>query len=168
MYFVLPSHLIYFTDPWFFFTAILYKEVKLRLKLIFDPKMRLVLWFEVFVGTPVLVEDAWRCVTHNGILSFVRAFKDAFQRLQLLFIKARLWREKVNYPTDCKSNTFSTFGTRRCPDDSLEEATPDFNSQYLRSGLLDPGTSWPRPEWCPFQPGRCTVRLFHKTLQWVK
>ena len=113
--------ILFFSCTWFpslihdFCTAILYKEVKLRLKLIFDLKMRLVLWFEVFVGTPVLVEDARRCVAHNRILSFVRAFKDAEQRLQLLLIEARLWREKVIHSTDCKSNTLSTFWETMLP-----------------------------------------------------
>lgn len=37
--------------------------------------------------------------------------------------------------------------------------------QCLMSGPMGPGTSWPQPEWSPYQPGRCMVHLFHKTLQ---
>lgn len=40
-------------------------------------KMRLLLWLEVCVGTPVLVEDARRHVAHDGILGFVRALENA-------------------------------------------------------------------------------------------
>lgn len=43
--------------------------------------MRLVLGFEVFVGTSILVQDTGCCVTHNGILGFVGAFKYTVQRL---------------------------------------------------------------------------------------
>lgn len=42
------------------------------------------------------------------------------------------------------------------------------NVQYLKSGLMGPGTSWPQPEWSPYQPGGCMAHLFHKTLQWIK
>lgn len=46
-----------------------------ELELIFDLKVGLVFWFEVFVGASVLVEDPFSGVTHYRILGFVSAFK---------------------------------------------------------------------------------------------
>lgn len=57
--------------------------------------MGLVLRPEGLVGTPVRVEYAGCCVTHDGILGFVGAFKHAFQRFQLLFREASLQMEDL-------------------------------------------------------------------------
>lgn len=59
--------------------------------------MRLLLWSEVCVGTPVLVEDARRHVAHDGILGFVRALENAVQRLQLLLSQARLHMKRCTH-----------------------------------------------------------------------
>lgn len=56
--------------------------------------MRLLLWSEVRVGTPVLSEDARRHVAHDGILGFVGALENAVQRFQLLLSQARLHMER--------------------------------------------------------------------------
>lgn len=60
-------------------------------------KMRLLLWSEVCVRTPVLVEDARRHVAHDGILGFVCALENAVQRLQLLLSQARLHMKRCTH-----------------------------------------------------------------------
>lgn len=57
--------------------------------------MRLVLRLEGFVGTSVWMEYAGCCVTHDGILGFVGAFKHTFQRFQLIFREASLQMEDL-------------------------------------------------------------------------
>lgn len=57
--------------------------------------MWLVLRLEGLAGTSVWIEYAGCCVTHDGILGFVGAFKHAFQRFQLLFREAGLQMEDL-------------------------------------------------------------------------
>lgn len=75
------------------------------------------------------------------------------------------------------TNTSSAFGNHCSPDNWVGVMVSGRNIslwvftlilRYLMSGLMGPGTSWPQPEWSPYQLGRCMVHLFHKTLHWIK
>lgn len=72
------------------------------------------------------------------------------------------------------TNALSAFGNHCSPNKRVCVAVGEEKIgwvlilQCLMSGLMGPGTSWPQPEWSPYQPGRCMVHLFHKTLQGIK